>query len=43
MDTSDHNMTDAENDERDNELTLTRQNVRFLDLVSSAEETEEVD
>jgi len=43
MDISDHNMTDTENDENTSEVTVTRQTVRFADLIRDAEEIEEVD
>ena len=43
MDTCDHNMTDTGTGESDSESTLTRQSVRFADIIRSEEEMEEVD
>jgi len=43
MDISDDNMTDTENGKNDSEVTLTRQTVRFADLMRDAVEIEEVD
>ena len=42
MDISDHNMTDSENYENTSKVTLTRQTVRFADLIQDDEEMEEV-
>jgi len=42
MDTCDLNMTDIETGESDSESTLTRQSVRFADIISE-EEMEQVD
>jgi len=43
MDISDHSMTDTQKDENTSEVTVTRQTVRFADLIRDAEEIEEVD
>ena len=40
MDISDHNMTDTQKDENTSEVTVTRQTVRFADLIRDAEEIE---
>ena len=43
MDTCDHNMTNTEIQESDSDSTLTKQSVRFADLIRSEEEMDEVD
>jgi len=43
MATSDHNMVDSENSEISSEPTLTKQTVRFADLIQDDEEMEEID
>jgi len=42
METSDHNMADSANSENSSEVTLTRQTVRFAELLRDEDDVEEV-
>lgn len=42
METSDHNMADSANSENSSEVKLTRQTVRFAELLRDEDDVEEV-